>query len=548
MSAILPIIAGASTALLADCRAALGDQHVLAGERERDHWARTTLPSGTRPCAVVRPGCTAEVQAVVRLAAAARVPVHAVSRGRNWGYGDACAPAAGALLLDLGRMAAIRACDRQLGTATVEPGVSQGQLAAHLEALGGDWIADCTGAGPDASVIGNLAERGFGHSAYGDRFAHACAFEVVLGDGSVIETGFAGLPGARAAGVYKWGIGPSLDGLFTQGNLGLITRATVWLMPRPQARAMLLLRCERQDGVLPLIEAVRKLRLEGVLDSTVHVFNRMRLLGGVAPFPYGASDGSQALELSHPALVAALAREHRLPAWVASAALAGPPALVRASVGAVRARLRAEGFPGSALVLGPRRMALVRSAAALVPGWAGGARLRAQVGKLDLLWRLLAGQPDNGSLTGGGWRARRVQAGSHDPRDGGAGMVWVSPVLPATGAAVAEVEALARTVVHGHGFEHQVTYSFINPRALCGVTSICFDRDDPGQRARAVQCHDALLDRLLAAGYCPYRAAPMTVRRLWDHPVAAWDVLGRLRAALDPAGVLSPGRYLPSPG
>ena len=92
-----------------------------------------------------------------------------------------------------------------------------------------------TGAGPDASVLGNVVERGFGHTPYGDRFLHSCGMEVVLADGRVLKTGFGAYENAKARHVHRWGIGPSLDGLFTQSNFGIVTKMTVWLVPAPEA-------------------------------------------------------------------------------------------------------------------------------------------------------------------------------------------------------------------------------------------------------------------------------------------------------------------------
>ena len=74
------------------------------------------------------------------------------------------------------------------------------------------WM-DATGAGPDCSIIGNTLERGFGHTPYGDHFAHVCALEVVLADGSVLSTGLSCFDQATAAPVYRWGVGPVLDGM-----------------------------------------------------------------------------------------------------------------------------------------------------------------------------------------------------------------------------------------------------------------------------------------------------------------------------------------------
>jgi len=168
----------------------------------------------------------AAVREVVRRAGAAGVPVYPISTGRNWGYGDACAPVGGCVLLELSRMDRIVEVNVPLAYAVVEPGVTQGQLARHLEESGLPLVLDATGAGPDTSIIGNVAERGFGHTAYGDRFAHALCFEAVLADGSVVTTGFGSYEGARAAHLYKWGIGPVLDGVLTQSSLAVITTSS----------------------------------------------------------------------------------------------------------------------------------------------------------------------------------------------------------------------------------------------------------------------------------------------------------------------------------
>ncbi|HEY0574892.1 MAG TPA: hypothetical protein VGD73_12390 [Pseudonocardia sp.] len=52
-----------------------------------------------------------------------------------------------------------------------------------------------------------------------------CGLEVVLGNGEVISTGDATLPGAKSGHINKSGFGPLLDGLFSQSNYG--TRAAI---------------------------------------------------------------------------------------------------------------------------------------------------------------------------------------------------------------------------------------------------------------------------------------------------------------------------------
>ena len=207
-----------TTPLVADLKQILDPAFVLDDLPSLQRYARTTLPQGTQPSAIVRPSNTEEIQAILRLAVAARTAVYPLSTGKNWGYGDACAPRSGMVILDLSRMNRILEVNTELAYAVIEPGVTQGQLSDYLAHRHIPLRMDCTGAGPDSSLIGNTLERGFGHSAYGDRFAHSCAYEAVLADGSLFTTGFGSYPHAQAQHVYKWGVGPSLDGLLTQSG------------------------------------------------------------------------------------------------------------------------------------------------------------------------------------------------------------------------------------------------------------------------------------------------------------------------------------------
>lgn len=536
--------ASAFQAGLQALREALGAEHVVADAAACRHAGRTTLPDGAVPRAIVRPGSTEDVQAAMRISRRYRLPVSPVSTGKNWGYGDACPAGAGQILLDLSRMNRLVALNEELAYATVEPGVTQGQLAEALAQGGHRLWMDATGAGPDTSLIGNTLERGFGHSEHGDRFQHVCGLEVVLPDGRILRTGFGHFDGARSAEVYRWGVGPFLDGLFTQASFGVVTRMTFWLRPKPEAFRACFFRLERDEDLPALVDALRRLRLNGTLRMPVHVANDLRMIAMNEPYPWDAMHG--VTPLAH-GLRLALRRKHGVGAWCGSAGLYGSCLEVAAAAREVRRVLR--GVPGlRLLVLGERSLRCARSVRAVCERLGLFKTLRTTLEKIEMGFRLLQGISPRVCLQGGLWRTRTLAhasevAQAQDPRDAGAGFLWLSPVIPATRDDVQRLHAVVEPIFAKHRFEYQATLTMVTERALCAVTTVCFDKQDPADAARARACHDELLEALLAAGYPPYRAGRRTAPMLRATSQVFFDVADELKHALDPDDLLAPGRY-----
>ena len=531
-------------ALVADLVRALGAERVTADPAALDRAGRSTTPFPSRPCVVARPRTPAEVAAIVRTSARHGASVHAVSAGRNWGYSDACAPVAGAVLVDLSGMNRILEVNAELGYAVVEAGVTQGQLAEHLAARHFPLRLDALGSGPDASLVGNLLERGFGHGTYGDRCASAADLEIVLADGTILRTGFGGYPGARAAAVHRWGIGPWLDGVFTQSNFGIVTRATVWLAPEPRAEAYFVVSVDDDADGGALLEVLRDLKLQGTARSTMHLFNDMRLLGTAMRRPADVPRNVP-IDLADPERTDALKRALGIRAWAASGLLvASTPGEIRAQRRAVKramGRLRSRKLFFSIDDRWVRRIARLRS---LLPARFGRLVPVRLWDQLAMGIDLLRGRMRYDTLKATLWRARGAEGPTFDPLEAGAGTVWVSPVLPSTAEDLRRVGAIARPVLAAHGFEYQVTFSLISDRASAAVISICFDRGDPEETARAAAAHDALLAALLENGYVPYRGTYRALGIVRGANPEFWRVASTLKRALDPEGVLSPGRYV----
>lgn len=537
---------GNLTAALQAWRLLLGPARVLDAPAVLATYAASTAARPVAPLAVLCPLSHGEVVAVLRSAGEFDIPLYPISTGRNWGYGDACPSGEGQVIVDLGGMNRILAIDRELAYAVIEPGVTQAQLAGYLVQQGLPLWMDCTGAGPDTSLVGNILERGFGHTPYGNRMLHVAGLRIALANGETLETGFSHFPHASAGYLYPYGVGPWLDGLFTQSNFGIVTSLGFWLMPQSDVVSHLVASVAGVDEIAAVVDALRPLRLDATLRSVVHIGNDLRVLSGGMVFPSAQVPQGPPLP---PVLRARLCAQAGIGAWTVSAALYGRAAQVadarRAVRGAIGRLARLRFIDDRALSLGT-----------IVAGALGqgrrGRRLAAQVELGRSLLNMNRGMPDGRFLAGAYWRRRGgLPAGfpqDANPARDGCGMMWLAPVLPLRGSELLRVHGLVEPLFASHGFDLFETFSMINERCLGGVLTICFDREDAAETARAQECYQGAFERLMAAGYIPYRVGPQSMTALDSGNDSYWSTVARIKAALDPRQTIAPGRYQPRQG
>jgi 4-cresol dehydrogenase (hydroxylating) len=516
----------------------VGEGFVKADSATCDVYGRTTGIESRRPLAVVCPESTAQVQEVLRIASTYGVGVYPISRGKNWGYGDSCPMRGGQAVLDLRRMNRIVEVNDELCYAVIEPGVTQGQLYDHLRTNHPRLWMDSSGAGREASVIGNALDRGFGHTRYGDHFLTTCGLEVVLADGRVLNTGLGHYENARAGRVYRYGTGPFLDGLFSQSNFGVVTRAGVWLMPRPEAFAGFFMSASRDEDLGELVGRLTALRIQGLLQSTIHIGNDLRVISGRRRYPWEEALGQTPLPTD---LRARLRNEEGVGVWNVAGALSGS----RETVAAARRALARAMRPYKVVFLTDGNLAFARRLQQLLGRWGKG--LGERLDGVEPVYGLLKGIPTDEPLRGAAWRVRGAPASDKpmDPLDCDAGLLWVSPVLPATAACAREVMSIVEPAYAKYGFDACATFTYIAERALVCVTNISFDRREPDEVRRARDCYDEVTGRLIARGYIPYRSGPEGMSKLGENSAVFWDVAAQIKRALDPNGLISAGRYEP---
>ncbi|MCP3869302.1 MAG: FAD-binding oxidoreductase [Gammaproteobacteria bacterium] len=524
-------------------REILGDSHVLVDCATLDHYARSTSSSGRRPAAILKPGTRDEVVRLVIIARRCRTPLYPISTGQNWGYGDACAVFDGQVIVDLGRMNRICQVDPELGYAVIEPGVTQRQLSRYLTENKVPFWVDCTGAGPNTSLIGNIVERGFGHSPYGNRFQTISGMEVVLGSGEVLRTGFGHFEGAKTTHIYPYGTGPYLDGIFTQSNFGIVTQLGLWLVPVPESFCPYIVLFNRDEDLLDALTPLRELRLQRILQSVPHIGNDLRALALDAPFPRDRLPGRARLT---PELREALRREAGIGAWSMSGAFYGSSRQV-----ALHRKLLKRALAGvnAKVIFLPRHILeagklLVRLFGNLAPFQ----ELEKKIRLGTALAGIHSGKPTGAFLQGSYWRHRNgVPADFSDDTDLAnvrIGIMWMAPIIPFRQEDLALLNREMDALFGRFGFDCHVTVNMINERALAAVYTIDYDAEDRTETERGLACYEAGVHRLCELGYPLYRTSARGTELLASKSDDSFrGAVGRLKRALDPDGIIAPGRY-----
>lgn len=209
---------------------------------------------------------SADVSAVMKVAAQFGLPV--TPRGAGFGYVGGCVPMKGGIVVAMGGMNRIKEISDTDFVAVVEPGVITGQLQAAARARNLFYPPDPASL-KDCSIGGNIATNAGGPRClkYGVTRHYVLGLEVVLPDGSIVRCG---------GRTHKNKTGFDLVGLFvgSEGLLGIVTEATLRLLPLPPARATLSAGFVNMRAATKAIHAVFA---AGYLPAAVEVADRFTL-------------------------------------------------------------------------------------------------------------------------------------------------------------------------------------------------------------------------------------------------------------------------------
>ena len=215
---------------------------------------------------IVFPGDATQVSQIVRLANRERIPV--VTRGGGVGYAGGAVPVAGGIVLSMRRMNKILEVNPVDLLAVVEPGVITDDLHKAAEARGLFYPPDPASL-KQSSIGGNVAHNAGGPRAfkYGVTRQYLLGLEVVLPTGEVVDAG---------GRVVKNAVGYDLTDLMcgSEGTLGIITKLTLRLLPKPAAAYTVM---ALYDRVRTCAESANALVANGIIPSKLELIDGQSL-------------------------------------------------------------------------------------------------------------------------------------------------------------------------------------------------------------------------------------------------------------------------------
>jgi 4-cresol dehydrogenase (hydroxylating) len=313
----------------------------------------------------------------------------------------------------------------------------------------------------------------------------------------------------------------------------------LWLMPEPETFRAFFFSTPDDSRIADLVDRLSPLKKQALLPSAVHIANDLRALSSRLQYPWERAGGVTPMPVD---LRTQLRREHGVGAWNGCGALMGPKNVVAAVERKIKSALRSY----YSVFLDDRKLALGTRVVGGLSRFGLSGSLNQRLKIVRPVYDMLKGLPSNDAIRGTAWRVRTpVGEGASDPLDFHAGILWVSPIIPMIGSEVTRVLALIEPIYHKYGFDCLATLTLLTDRTISCVTNIAFDRRDAGDIRKAGECHHELMGALLTQGYIPYRASPSLMSQIASEDSVFWQVTRQIKDALDPAGIISPGRYVP---
>ena len=267
-------------------RAIVGADNAVVDPDKVEPYGADAVKEKFPPEAVVFPESTEQMTAILELANEYLFPVTA--RGGGVGYTGGAVPVDGGIVIGTDRMNKIIEINVDDLYAVCQPGITTYALQQAVEEHGLMFAPD-PASYKDSFIGGNIAENAGGMRTpkYGVTKHHVLGLEVVTATGEVIRTG-----GKTVKNV----VGFDLTGLMcgSEGMLGIITEATLKLLPMPEATSTVRANFHSMEAACKVLT---KFTPEGLLPMAMEVIDKYCVAAVEENFAFGLSPDAEAILL-----------------------------------------------------------------------------------------------------------------------------------------------------------------------------------------------------------------------------------------------------------
>ena len=272
--------------VIAKLRLIVGDEHVIVDPEKVEPYGSDAVKEKFPPEAVAFPESTDQIVEILKLANEYLFPVTA--RGGGVGYTGGAVPIDGGIVIGTDRMNKIVEINADDLYAICEPGITTFELQQAVEKHGLMFAPD-PASYKDSFIGGNIAENAGGMRTpkYGVTKHHVLGLEVVTATGEIIRTG-----GKTVKNV----VGFDLTGLMcgSEGMLGIITEATLKLLPMPEATSTVRASFHSMEQAC---EVLTKFTPHGLLPMAMEVIDKFCVAAVEENFAFGLSKDAEAILL-----------------------------------------------------------------------------------------------------------------------------------------------------------------------------------------------------------------------------------------------------------
>ncbi|HMV13207.1 MAG TPA: FAD-binding oxidoreductase [Nitrosomonas sp.] len=520
----------------------IGDSQVFDKETAEVEYGSCTTGVSRAISASIKPLDASHIPNIVKIANKYKVALYPISTGHNWGYGTALPSIDNCVILDLSALNKILEFDPDTGLVTLEPGVTQGQLAEFLTLGNHSYMVPVTGAGPTCSLLGNALERGYGITPITDHFGAVISIEAVLADGSIYQSALSAMGGESIDRAFKWNVGPYLDGIFSQGSFGVVTKMTIALAHRPESVESFLFGLKNSEQLPDLVRLIQKIitRYPGILGG-VNLMNAHRVLAMSIPYPRDKLALNKTIAQE---TLSELCKANHVMPWTGLGTLYGSRKVLKV----VKQEIKAMLSPiASQLIF--VNSGLIKTSIKVINFFPNFIRTKFER-KLMMLERsmqLVSGWPNQTALPLCYWLMNdsdvRQEVFLNPARDG-CGLIWYSPLVLMKPDSVMQYINMVTSVMQKHGLEPLVTLTSVTNACFDSTVPLLFDRTSSQGQKSAENCYWELLETGKKLGFVPYRFGIHAMSWLTADETPYWQTVRKIKRSLDPDNIISPGRYV----